>query len=93
MMKVLIILFLISELHFCEENNLNSSKLKPELRLTYLDSEIKDIRWCGKTSKESLLALTEKGSVYKSVDKGFHWRKLNEIFYKISTDSNDTTKV
>lgn len=43
-----------------------------------LDSNPKDVVWCG-SSSESVLVLTEMNSLYKSDDKGFSWKKLNDV--------------
>lgn len=40
-----------------------------------LDAEIRDIMWCG-SNNEAILILTEKGSVYRSRDRGDSWTKL-----------------
>ena len=37
--------------------------------------------WCGK-SNEAILVLTERGSVYKSRDRGATWKKLANVFKK-----------
>ena len=46
-----------------------------------MDSEVKDILWCG-TSNEAIIVLTDKGSVYRSRDKGTSWKKLQSILNK-----------
>jgi len=51
-----------------------------------LDSVPKDIIWCG-ASSDAVLALTELSSVYRSDDKGFTWKKLNDII--LSTGKNE----
>lgn len=43
-----------------------------------LDATPKDLIWCG-PNRESVLVLTEADSLYKSEDKGFTWKKLNDI--------------
>lgn len=40
-----------------------------------MDALVKDIMWCGQ-SNEAILILTEKGTVYRSRDKGASWKKL-----------------
>jgi hypothetical protein len=40
-----------------------------------LDSAVGDMMWCGKDN-EVTLVLTGKGSVYRSRDRGFTWKKL-----------------
>lgn len=55
------------------------SKGSVDFKLFEIDSNINDIIWCGH-NQESILALTELSSVYKSDDHGFTWKKLNDIF-------------
>jgi hypothetical protein len=43
-----------------------------------LDSEPKDLIWCG-PNRDIVLIVTEMDSLYKSEDKGFTWKKLNDI--------------
>jgi hypothetical protein len=43
-----------------------------------LDAPPKELIWCG-PNRESVLLLTEADSLYKSEDKGFTWKKLNDI--------------
>ncbi len=43
-----------------------------------LDSAPKDLVWCG-PNRETVLLLTELDSLYKSEDKGFTWKKMNDI--------------
>lgn len=50
-----------------------------DLKLFEIDANVNDIIWCG-NNQESILALTELSSVYKSEDHGFTWKKLNDIF-------------
>jgi hypothetical protein len=40
-----------------------------------IDSPVKDLMWCG-TNNEFILVLSEKGSIYRSRDRGLTWRKL-----------------
>ena len=35
--------------------------------------------WCG-NAKDTIFILTETSSVYKSTDKGFSWKNLNDEF-------------
>ncbi|MCQ2819130.1 MAG: hypothetical protein MJ252_17850, partial [archaeon] len=50
-----------------------------------LDSSPKDLVWCGNNNEYTLL-LTETNSVYRSDDKGMHWKKLNDIFINTGKD-------
>jgi hypothetical protein len=43
-----------------------------------LDSVPKDLVWCG-PNRETVLILTELDSLYKSEDKGFTWKKINDV--------------
>lgn len=43
-----------------------------------LDSTPKDLIWCG-PSRDTVIVLTEQSSLYKSDDRGFSWKKLNDI--------------
>lgn len=43
-----------------------------------LDSTPKDLVWCGST-RDTVFVLTETSSLYRSDDKGFSWKKLNDI--------------
>lgn len=43
-----------------------------------LDSAPRDLVWCGST-RDTVFVLTETNSLYKSEDKGFSWKKLNDI--------------
>jgi hypothetical protein len=50
-----------------------------------LDSPPKELVWCG-VSRESVLLLTEKDSLYRSEDKGFTWKKMNDIMTNTGKD-------
>jgi photosystem II stability/assembly factor-like uncharacterized protein len=40
-----------------------------------------DIIWCGNENNDNtVLVLSEKGSVYRSIDKGMTWEKKTEYF-------------
>lgn len=43
-----------------------------------LDADAKDLVWCG-PSRDIVFILTELNSLYKSEDKGFTWKKMNDI--------------
>ena len=45
---------------------------------TSLDSPPKDLIWCG-PAQDEIFILTEKLSVYKSLDKGFLWTNINVL--------------
>ena len=40
-----------------------------------LDSPVKDLMWCG-LNNEFILVLSDKGSIYRSRDRGISWKKL-----------------
>jgi len=40
-----------------------------------LDSPVKDLMWCG-PGNEYILVLSEKGSIYRSRDRGISWKKM-----------------
>ena len=50
-----------------------------------LDAPPKDLVWCG-VNRDTVLLLTEVNSLYKSEDKGFSWKKLNDIFTNTGKD-------
>ena len=43
-----------------------------------LDSPPQDLVFCGET-KDTVIVLTEKNSLYRSDDHGFTWKKLNDV--------------
>jgi hypothetical protein len=56
-----------------------------------LDSKPIDLLWCG-ASRDTVLVITELNSLYRSDDKGFSWKKLNDVMTKTGTaelDQND----
>ncbi len=62
-----------------------------DFKLNEIDSTVNDIIWCG-NNQETILALTELSSVYKSDDRGFTWKKLNDIFQntgKLELEENE----
>ena len=76
-----LIVFLILPLLFCI-NKGQSIQNKVEYKYNSLDSALTDIIWCGGDSKdvETMLILTDLGSVYRSSDKGLNWQKLTNVF-------------
>ena len=56
-----------------------------EYRQYDLDSSPKDLVWCGQNN-DTVMVLTELNSVYKSEDKGFSWKKMNDIFTNTGKD-------
>jgi photosystem II stability/assembly factor-like uncharacterized protein len=47
-----------------------------------MDGLVRDIMWCG-SNNENILVLTEKGTVYRSRDRGNAWKKLQGIIGKV----------
>jgi hypothetical protein len=43
-----------------------------------IDANPKDLVWCG-PNRETVFVLTELNSLYRSDDKGFSWKKMNDI--------------
>ena len=71
-----------------QSNADNSSKKTSsagEVEVSYngIDSPLLDILWCG-NEKENILILTEKGSVYHTLDMGNTWNKLREDFQNVA---------
>lgn len=53
-----------------------SNLSSPDVSFNFLDSPLVDIVWCGE-KKNVLFILTEKNSVYRSVDDGFSGHSLS----------------
>ena len=70
-MKIILLLFFLSIF-------ILPSKLI-NFKYSEIDASIIDVIWCG-NSKEELFVLTDLNSVFKSEDKGFTWKKMNDIF-------------
>jgi hypothetical protein len=49
-----------------------------DFKLTELDSPPLDIIWCG-SSRDTVITLTVNNSLYRSDDKGFSFKKLNDV--------------
>ncbi|CAK66018.1 unnamed protein product (macronuclear) [Paramecium tetraurelia] len=49
-----------------------------DVQISYIDASLINIHWCSDT----VLALTSKGSVYRSDDRGRQWTKMSEIFHR-----------
>ena len=49
-----------------------------EFKFNKINSMISDIVWCGK-NKEFIFALTEDSYLYRSTDKGFSFKNINNI--------------
>jgi hypothetical protein len=43
-----------------------------------IDANPKDLVWCG-PARDTVIVVTELNSLYRSDDKGFTWKKLNDI--------------
>jgi hypothetical protein len=57
-----------------------------EFKRFEMDGALNDIIWCG-PNHETVFALTQINSLYRSDDKGFSWTKLNDII--TSTGKNE----
>ena len=57
-------------------NAVNSDKVS--FQIFEIDSPLLDIMWCGKT-REVILVQSEKGTIYRSRDRGESWKKLHSI--------------
>jgi hypothetical protein len=44
-----------------------------------MDGPVEDIMWCG-SNDESILVLTEPGTVYRSRDRGSSWKQMADVF-------------
>ena len=51
---------------------------KVDFKIFEIDSLVNDIVFCG-SNNEIMFVLTEKNSVYQSSNKGFTWKKLNDM--------------
>jgi photosystem II stability/assembly factor-like uncharacterized protein len=74
-----------------------SYQMKIGYKMNHIDSPLVDIVWCGADSiDDQVLVLTEKGSVYKSNDKGLTWHKKTEVFQQMAymeIDEDESTGV
>ena len=43
-----------------------------------LDGDIQDMMWCGQND-ESILVQTSDGTIYRSKDRGYNWKKLKNL--------------
>lgn len=64
---------------------------KVSFELFEIDSPLLDIMWCGNTN-EVILVQTEKGTVYRSRDRGDSWKKLHSIMQKTGESVIDGTQ-
>jgi hypothetical protein len=53
-----------------------------------MDSLVRDIMWCG-SNNDVILVLSEKGSVYRSRDRGYSWKKLQGLIGKVGQSVAD----
>jgi hypothetical protein len=51
-----------------------------------IDAQPVDLIWCGQ-SRETVFVVTELNSLYRSDDRGFSWKKLNDIL--LNTGKNE----
>lgn len=64
-----------------KSDNLPDANTSVEFGLSFIDSPLLDIIWCG-SDKQTILVLSDKGTVYSTKDLGKTWNKLREIFQK-----------
>jgi len=57
-------------------NAVNSDKVS--FQIFEIDGPLLDIMWCGNT-REVILVQSEKGTIYRSRDRGESWKKLHSI--------------
>jgi photosystem II stability/assembly factor-like uncharacterized protein len=53
-----------------------------------LDGTVKDLMWCG-ANNDAILVLTQKGTIYRSRDRGYSWKKLQAIISKAGQEVAD----
>lgn len=60
----------------------NTKKINTQI--SYIDAPLINIHWCGDNSENdnNVLALSSKGTVYRSDDKGRQWTKMSELFQR-----------
>lgn len=59
-----------------------------ELKQYDIDSQAIDLVWCGPI-RDVVFVLTEMNSLYQSNDKGFSWKKLNNLLINKGKDQLD----
>lgn len=57
----------------------NSDKVS--FQIFEIDGPLLDIMWCGNT-REVILVQSEKGTIYRSRDRGESWKKLHSIMHQ-----------
>ena len=55
---------------------------KVEFSQSSIDAPLLDITWCGLGNSQTILILTDKGTVYRTTDEGQKWDKLKDDFHK-----------
>lgn len=53
-----------------------------------MDGLVRDIMWCG-SNDDVILVLTERGTVYRSRDRGYSWKKLQGVIGKVGQSVAD----
>ena len=53
-----------------------------------IDSNVNDMMWCG-SQNEVILVLTQKGTVYRSRDRGSSWKKLQSVMAQAGSQVAD----
>lgn len=67
--NILIILLMIGSIF---------SSGKVDFKQYDIDAHPKDLVWCG-PNRDTVLVVTEMNSLYRSDDKGFTWKKMNDV--------------
>jgi len=62
-------------------NNIDYSKFE-------LDSPVSDMLWCG-SQNDVILVLTDKGTIYRSRDRGSQWKKLQQVMQQVGQEIAD----
>jgi hypothetical protein len=82
--KAIYILILITISHYTISGSVDFKQYD-------IDSQPIDLVWCGPT-RDTVFVVTELNSLYRSDDKGFSWKKLNDVLLnsgKAELDENE----
>jgi hypothetical protein len=85
MSKILISFFIILVLTI----NIKSGTI--DFKQYDIDAQPIDLHWCGE-NRDTVFIVTELNSLYRSDDRGFSWKKLNDILMntgKSELEEND----
>lgn len=73
---MLLIIKIFISIFLLHPSFIQSANKTIDTSIYYTDSPLKDVKWCG-PQKSSVLALSEKGFIYKSLNKGKDWQKIS----------------